>query len=93
MSRSFLYLAVQNNRRFGLDIFDVRVSSAAFFNTSTAYDINQDLVDLDRSILFDVGTEEIAQKIKTRLHTEFFMFNWGELPEGPRPLQIRQGKP
>ena len=76
MDRWFVYFAVQKPPRLGLETFDVQVLAPTLAKILIAADIQQDRVDLDRSALFDVGTQEAADDIKAHLHAEFFAFTW-----------------
>jgi hypothetical protein len=76
MGRSFVYFAVQKAPTFDLEVFKVSAVSATIFEWWVGRDVQQDRVDLDRSVLFDVGTEEAASEIEAMLHAEFFPFAW-----------------
>lgn len=64
MDRWFVYFAVRKPPLLGLEAFDVRVLAPTLAKIWIAADIQQDQVDLDRSALFDVGTQEAADDFR-----------------------------
>lgn len=77
MSQFFLLFAVDAQPRGPREVFRLRsYESAWLLDAFVGRDASQGRLDPERSILFDVGAKETADRITERIHSEFQPFTW-----------------